>query len=158
MKLLLLNTAILAAGDLTETADSIQSADAIYPKHVIPGWQIVDAPVPEGFTPAGYTWDGAQVVAKPPVFVPPTEADYIAALEAHYDATAQQQRYDNRLTCALRAGYTGPYQAQGAAFGTWMDACNSHAYSVMADVVAGARPQPTIAELIAEMPPMVWPV
>lgn len=39
--------------------------DSIFPKHVINGWQIVDATLPDGFTPAGYTWDGTQVVAKP---------------------------------------------------------------------------------------------
>lgn len=84
-KLLILSSAILAAGDLAETDDAIQSADAIYPKHVVEGWQIVEAEVPEGFTPAGYAWSGSQVVAKPPVVVPepvPEEVSMGQAREA----------------------------------------------------------------------------
>lgn len=79
------------------------------------------------------------------------------ALERHYDTTAQSRRYDNRLTCALRAGYAGPFQAEGNAFAIWMDTCNAHGYQVMADVLAGKRSVPTEAELIAELTPIVWP-
>lgn len=92
---------------------------------------------------------------------PPTQdqvvAAYIATLEAHYDSVAQQRRYDNRLTCALRAGYPGPFQAEGAAFGSWMDRCNAYAYAQLDAVLAGTRAKPTEAALIAELPPMVWP-
>lgn len=79
------------------------------------------------------------------------------ALEKHYDATAQAKHYDNRLTCALRAGYPGPFQAEGLAFGTWMDTCNALGYQVIADIEAGLRSIPTEEELVAEMPAMVWP-
>lgn len=85
------------------------------------------------------------------------QARLTGALEAHYDATAQTRHYDNRLTCALRSGYPGPFQAEGAAFGTWMDTCNAYGYQVIADVEAGKRPIPTAEELVAEMPEMVWP-
>jgi hypothetical protein len=81
-----------------------------------------------------------------------------AALTAHLDTTAQTRRYDNRITCALRAGYAGPFQAEGAAFATWMDACNALGYQILAEVQAGARPAPASPEaFIAELPPMVWP-
>lgn len=80
-----------------------------------------------------------------------------AALEAHYDSKARERRYDNRLTCALRAGYAGPFQAEGIAFAQWMDNCNAYGYQVMADCLSGARPIPTTAELIGEIPLMVWP-
>ena len=74
-----------------------------------------------------------------------------------YDAAAQSHRYDNRFTCALRAGYPGPFQAEGLAFASWMDTCNAHGYEVMADCLAGARPIPTEEEFLGEMPEMVWP-
>jgi len=70
-QLLIMGAAILAQGPFTDTGDSIESVDAIYPKHVIDGWQIVDAVLPDGFAPAAYTWDGLAVVAKPPVIIPP---------------------------------------------------------------------------------------
>ena len=80
------------------------------------------------------------------------------ALEQHYDATAQQKRYDNRYTCALRAGYSGPFQAEGQAFAVWMDTCNAHGYQIIADVLDGKRTIPTATELVAELPVITWPV
>jgi hypothetical protein len=88
---------------------------------------------------------------------PATMADYIGALESHYDATAQSRRYDSRLTCALRAGYPGPFQAEGLAFAIWMDECNAYAYGQMALVQGGGRAQPTPEGLVAELPPIAWP-
>lgn len=86
------------------------------------------------------------------------EAGYVRALEALYDIKAQERKYDTRYTCALRAGYVGPFQAEGQSFALWMDTCNAHAYVVMRDVLSGVRAVPTIAELIAELPALVWPV
>ena len=83
-------------------------------------------------------------------------ADYTARLEALFDSKAQERRYDNRLTCALRAGYAGPFHAEGEAFAQWMDACNAHGYTVMAAVQAGTRPLPTWEELQAELPAAPW--
>lgn len=84
-------------------------------------------------------------------------ARYEAALTAHLDAVAQSRRYDNRVTCALRAGYPGPFQAEGAAFAAWMDQCNALGYQVLAEIRSGARQLPTIEEFIAMMPEMTWP-
>lgn len=91
----------------------------------------------------------------------PTEdqviAMYTAAMDRLFDVTAQAKRYDNRVTCALRAGYPGPFQAEGLAFAQWMDECNALGYSILAEVKSGAREQPTVGEFIDLLPPMVWP-
>ena len=85
-------------------------------------------------------------------------AVFDAALVAHLDATARERRYDNRVTCGLRAGYPGPFQAEGMAFAGWMDQCNALAYQLLAEVVAGTRPLPSSPQaLIDLMPAMVWP-
>lgn len=98
------------------------------------------------------------VAIAPPAPPPPTVADFDAALTRHLDATAQARRYDNRITCALRAGYPGPFQAEGQAFALWMDACNLAAYTLLAEVQAGARPLPENAQVLIEaLPLMVWP-
>lgn len=98
------------------------------------------------------------VAIAPPAPPPPTVADFDAALTRHLDATARARRYDNRITCALRAGYPGPFQAEGQAFALWMDACNLAAYTLLAEVQAGARPLPENTQaLIEALPPMVWP-
>ncbi len=85
-------------------------------------------------------------------------AAFTAALEAHYDAKARERRYDSRYTCALRAGYAGPFQAEGAAFAGWMDTCNAIAYTALEQVEAGQRAMPeSPSALINELPELVWP-
>ncbi len=80
---------------------------------------------PENTVVAVIDWDGISrlsmlVSALPegtevlPYTTPPlTIADFDAALTAHLDATAQAKRYDNRITCMVRAGFPGPFQAEG---------------------------------------------
>ena len=105
-------------------------------------------------------WEAERAIedAPPP---PPTleqiKATLEAALDAYIDSVAQAKGYDSRITAALRAGYPNPWQAEGIAFGTWMDSCYSTALTIMTEVQAGTRPIPTKDELIAAMPTMVWP-
>lgn len=87
----------------------------------------------------------------------PTEQDYEAALTNLYDQVAQSRHYDSRITCSLRAGYPGPFQAEGIAFAQWMDECNALGYALMAKVLAGEMAPPTVNELLALMPEMAWP-
>lgn len=81
---------------------------------------------------------------------------FISAMESKYDAVAQEKHYDNRYTCALRAGYSGPFQAEGQSFASWMDACNAYGYQEMAKVIGGTRPMPTVEELLSELPATPW--
>jgi len=57
MKILIQGLNILAVGSLTETADAITSSDAVYPKHVISGWQIVEATLPADYAPGKYSFN-----------------------------------------------------------------------------------------------------
>lgn len=84
------------------------------------------------------------------------QQQYTAALESHYDITAQTKRYDNRLTCTLRAGYPGPYQTEALSFALWMDTCNQLAYKALDEVNAGTRSTPSIKELLQELPAIIW--
>lgn len=75
-----------------------------------------------------------------------------------FDRTAQSRKYDNRITCALRAGYPGPFHAEGAAFATWMDTCNATGYALLAQVQAGTMAMPvSVSAALALLPTMVWP-
>ena len=106
----------------------------------------------------GDSWDGVIFTRPPSPTNPPTIAEIVAAMESLFDATAQSMRYDNRITCALRAGYVGPFQAEGLAFATWMDASNAAAYQMLAQVQAGTMAMPaTTADALALLPSMVWP-
>lgn len=80
-----------------------------------------------------------------------------AAVTAYFDAKAAERRYDNRITCAVRAGYDGPFQQEGRAFAQWMDACNTVCYHLLEEVNGGTRPIPSFAEVVAEFPDLVWP-
>lgn len=120
-------------------------------------------------TPAvpGYWTEGAVVetIEHPPhtpdPYVPPPVdmvAEITKAMDALFDVTAQSKHYDNRITCTLRAGYPGPFQAEGTAFASWMDTQNAKAYQMLADVQAGTMPMPASVEsALALLDPMVWP-
>ena len=106
---------------------------------------------------AGIGWSFANGVFTAPAAPAPSLEDYDKALTDHLDAEARTHRYDNRINCALRAGYAGPYHAEGVAFAQWMDSCNAAGYAILEDFQAGRIPQPTVAEVIATLPVMVWP-
>lgn len=94
-----------------------------------------------------------------PRLLPVSMVDQIVqAMTDLFDRTAQARRYDNRITCALRAGYVGPFQAEGQAFATWMDTCNAIGYQMLAQVQTGTMQMPaTVEEALALLPPMEWP-
>jgi len=79
------------------------------------------------------------------------------AVDRHIDSVARADKWDSRVTCAMRAGYPNPWQNKAIAFGQWMDACYAHCIQVQAAVAAGTRPVPTESQLISELPIMVWP-
>jgi hypothetical protein len=79
------------------------------------------------------------------------------AVQSFMNIKAAERRYDSIQSAALRAGYPGPYHDEGVAYGTWMDACWSHCYAVMADVQASSRPVPSSDQMIAELPALALP-
>ena len=85
-----------------------------------------------------------------------TLAKYDSELMNFFDRKAKEKNYDNRITCSLRAGYPGPFQAEGLAFAQWMDQCNAYCYEVIQDIQEGTRVIPTFEELSSEFPELVW--
>lgn len=111
-----------------------------------------------GFTRADFPDVKAPDLPEYPVQSPEQiQQDLEAVLNRHIDSVAQTKGYDSRITVTLRAGYPNPWQAEGIAFGAWMDACYAKVFEIMAEVQNGTRSIPTEEELIAEMPPMIWP-
>lgn len=100
--------------------------------------------------------DGAQIGDR---VRPVTLADYVAAIEAHIEATASAKAYSGAVSLAIYVNSTVPqWAAEAAAFVAWRDGVWSYAYAEMAKVQAGTRSQPTVAELVAELPSIGWPV
>lgn len=83
-------------------------------------------------------------------------AKYDSELMNFFDKKAKEKNYDNRITCSLRAGYPGPFQAEGLAFALWMDQCNAYCYEIIQEIQAGTRTIPTFEELSSEFPELVW--
>lgn len=119
--------------------------------------------VPMGTPPSRWhewDWTALQWVDNPPP--PPTaaeiQAQMTAAVQAHLDAEARTHGYDGILSLASYAASTNlTFSAEGVAGVAWRDAVWSYGYQVLAAVQAGTRPLPTVAELLAELPVMVWP-
>jgi hypothetical protein len=84
--------------------------------------------------------------------------DYRRAIQLHVDGTAQQRSYDSGITCSSYVNSTNlAWAAEAAAFVAWRDAVWAHAYAELAKVEAGLREQPSVAEIIDELPVIGWP-
>lgn len=79
------------------------------------------------------------------------------AVASHLDIQAKEKLYDSIHTAALRAGFVGPFQTEGIAFATWMDACWVKCYELLAEVKVGTRSVMTPEEVIHELPILVLP-
>lgn len=83
-------------------------------------------------------------------------AEFSVGLDDYFDRKAKEKNYDNRYTCAIRAGYVGPFQSDGQSFAQWMDACNAYGYQELAKVKNGLRPVPTVEQFLSELPSAPW--
>ncbi len=98
---------------------------------------------------------GAPVAVDPPA---PTQAEKCKlaenAIQTMLDGAAQAAGYENIVTASSYASLPAgaPFQAEGADFNLWRANCWAKAYEILGAVQAGARPEPTMDELLAEMP------
>lgn len=94
-----------------------------------------------------------------PVELPPvTLTDYQDAVQRRLDEKAMERKYDGILSLCTYVTSTNPgFAAEGQAGVGWRDAAWAKCYEVLTEVGAGTRPQPTVAELLAELPAMDWP-
>ncbi|PKO49020.1 MAG: hypothetical protein CVU31_02555 [Betaproteobacteria bacterium HGW-Betaproteobacteria-4] len=95
--------------------------------------------------------------------LPPTPeqvaATYAAAVQSHMDAAAVAAGYDDIKTAVTYAdeAAVARFQTEGAAFRAWRSLCWDYCYTQLAAVQSATRTQPTVAELIAELPDLVLP-
>jgi hypothetical protein len=87
-----------------------------------------------------------------------TVDDYVGAIEAHVDATATAKAYGGTASLASYVNSSVPaWAAEATTFVAWRDAVWTYAYGELAKVQSAQRAQPSVAELIAELPAIQWP-
>lgn len=89
----------------------------------------------------------------------PTQDDYKNAIQAFIDQTAVTKSYTDGVSCASYKDSTvQAWAAEAAAFISWRDNVWTYAFNELEKVQSGARaPQPSIAEILSELPTIVWP-
>jgi hypothetical protein len=103
-------------------------------------------------------WRAAGGQIAPYVPAPPALDDYRRAIQAHLDATAQQRGYDSIHTAVGYRDDPNPaYAAEAEALFTWRSAVWTFTFAEMAKVQTGQRLQPTVSDLIGELPAIIWP-
>jgi len=81
------------------------------------------------------------------------------AVQSILDAPAQSLGYDDIKTACTYADEPAVplFQKQGIAFRAWRSLVWAKCYSILGEVEAKTRQEPTIPELLAELPPLVLP-
>lgn len=79
------------------------------------------------------------------------------AIQTHLDMEAKNKGYDSILSACSYAGEPNRFQAEGKAAIRWRADVWDTAYTILAEVEAGTRTQPTVEELISELPTINWP-
>lgn len=163
-QLLILGATVLARGPFTVTDTEIRAEDSTWPKHVVPGWEIVETDAPEDFTPGEFEWVGEKLVGK----ATDAEAAFNEKVK-HYDSVVQ-----NRLDEVARGfGYGDPnrpdvspilhaisyadepavveFQAEGRLLRAWRSKYWAACWPILEAVRGGQRPIPGENDLVAEL-------
>lgn len=86
------------------------------------------------------------------------ESEYANSIQQHIDSTAQIRQYSDGISLASYDSSTNPaWAAEAQTFVAWRDAVWVYAFTELEKVKAGTRPQPSIDELLAELPVISWP-
>ena len=113
--------------------------------------------------PNGYFTPQEWMEAHPaPEPEPPTPEEqleaFTAAIQTHLDLFAQTRNYDGIMSAATYATSTVPkFRAEGQYAVQARDLTWARGYEIMDEVISGARPVPTLEEVIAELPELKWP-
>lgn len=81
------------------------------------------------------------------------------AVQSHLDASARARGYESIYTCATYADEpaVARFQAEGQAARAWRSLVWAACYAALDDVLAGRREPLTPSQMVAELPPLVWP-
>ena len=115
---------------------------------------------PDGyFTPE--EWAAAHPTPEPEPYTPTPEEQleaFTAAIQGHLDRFAQTRNYDGIMSAATYATSTVPkFRTEGQYAVEARDLTWARGYEIMGAVMSGARPMPSLEEVISELPELKWP-
>lgn len=100
----------------------------------------------------------AEIQSRPPPSPQEIIAQYTTAVQRRLDTFFQSRGYDGILSAATYATSSVlKFQAEGQYAVEARDATWAKCYEILAAVEGGTSPMPTEAELLAELPALVWP-
>lgn len=110
-----------------------------------------------------YDWNGSAWVLNQVRYEQKVSQGIEDALDNYIDSVAAARGYRRvgvtpSASCLGYAGFTNAYQSEAIAFGQWVASLWPIVFQIQADVRNNLRPVPTAAQVISELPAMVWPV
>jgi hypothetical protein len=149
--------------DLDEMESNIQG----HPVYFLPANATFDEPPVEQegfirrFVDGAWGYSPVQAPEEPPTEEPepykPNLEEYEELIQSHIDSTARSRSFRDGVTMASYYHSTVIEWAQEAqAFIAWRDQIWIYVYEQHARVLAGEREQPTMDELLAELPEPNW--
>jgi len=131
---------------------------AVFDAEMPEDWPDREAWVQNDAAQIGWSHDGEEFIAPPAPEEPlPTVEMYQNAIQATVDAAAQSKQFNDGVTLASYKDSTNPiWAAQATAFIAWRDQVWAYSYAQLAEVEAGQREQPSIADFIVELPAIEW--
>lgn len=81
---------------------------------------------------------------------------YDGELTNYFNNKASEKGYDNRITCAMRAGYQGPYQQECIQFAQWMDTCTVQFHQILNSSLE-SNILPKLQDILSQLPEFIWP-
>lgn len=103
----------------------------------------------------GDIWNGEFYIKPSPVL--PDLKEYTKEIQNHIDTVAKSKNYENGFSCATYVNSTIPqWKAEAETFIIWRDSVWSYAYQELEKVQSNLRDQPTVQELIEELPNIQW--
>lgn len=85
------------------------------------------------------------------------QAEFTDAVQRRLDEFAQTRGYDGIMSaCTYATSTVERFRREGERAVMLRDATWAACYAILADVLAGERPVPTLEEVLAELPPLTW--